>query len=308
MKNYAGYFLRIVVLVVTVLFCFGFSSEAANHLVSPSQDSRIFYQGINHLTQENYQQAIINFTQVINKNQKFVAAAYANRCLAHLQLDHNQAAKEDCTQSLKINSDNVEAYLNQGMADYRLGNLPQSLTAFQAVIQRNKDDYRAYYNQGLVYFDLKNYQAALDAYQKALNYSQQQTSAEKSSIYYDQGLAYLQLENFPKAIANFTQAMIFDQTNDKAYYYRGYAYHQLGDYQASIQDFNEVITLNSQLTVAYINRGLSKQKLGLLKAAFRDLSIAVQQFKQQNNQIAYQQTLKLIRQLNKIMSQPFVVA
>ncbi|MEM8780026.1 MAG: tetratricopeptide repeat protein [Cyanobacteria bacterium P01_G01_bin.49] len=308
MKHYGNHLLRVIVLIIAFLFCFGFSSEAAYDVSFSSQKSPSFYQGINELNHKNYQKAIINFTEVIKKDKQLMAAAYTNRCLAHLQLNHNQDAKKDCIKALTMNADNIEAYLNQGMADYRLGNFSNSLAAYQQVIKRDKNDYRAYYNQGLVYFELQDYQTALNAYNQALNSNKLQDSYQKSLIYYDRSLAYFKQEEFPQAIANLTHAIILDNINDKAYYHRGYAYEKLGNYQAAINDFAEAIALNPQLTVAYLNRGLSKQKLGFLQAAFQDFTIALEQFQQQENLTAYQQTLNLIKQLKRIISQPIVIA
>jgi tetratricopeptide (TPR) repeat protein len=299
MKNSANYFLKFFVLIAAILFCVGFSSKTSANISTNPQ----FYQGINSLNQQNYHQAILEFTQVIDENNQLVASAYANRCLAHLQLNNNQAAQQDCYQALGMNSDNIEAYLNQGIANYRLGNYPQALAAYQEVIKRNKHDYRAYYNQGLVYFQLANYQQALSCYNQALNGHNGHFTAHKSLMYYDRALVYLKLENFPKAIADLTHVIILNQTDEKAYYQRGYAYQKLGNYRDAFRDFTEVISLNNQLTMAYINRGITAANLGFQQAAFKDFKIALNQFKEQKKMKDHQQTLKLIQKIKQITAQ-----
>ncbi|MDJ0601970.1 MAG: tetratricopeptide repeat protein [Crocosphaera sp.] len=298
MNNLVKDFFKFFVLIAAILFCLGFSSQSSEQLaISPN-----FSQGISYLSQQKYQDAIVEFTEVINDKHPLIASAYSNRCLAYLQLNNNQAAKKDCEQALEINSDNIEAYLNKGLADYRLENYTQSLAAYQEVIKRHKNDYRAYYNQGLVHFQLGNYQQALQSYNQALNSSNDHSLNHKTLIYYDCGLTYLKLENYSQAIANFTHVLILNPKDEQAYYQRGYAYQQSGNYQAAFQDFTEVINLNPNFTTAYINRGIIAGNLGFKAMAWENFKIALDQFQQQNNTISYNKTLNLIRRFKQITS------
>ncbi len=240
MSYSANYFFRFIVLIAAILFCLGFSSPTSSNTSINSH----FSQGLTSLNQENYQQAISNFTEVINDNNSFIDAAYANRCLAHLQLNNNQAAKEDCYQALTINSENIEAYLNHGIANYRLDNYHQALAAYEQVIERKKDDYRAYYNQGLVHFQLANYEQALNSYNKALEHYHEHQVEGKTLIHYDRALTHLKLDNFSKAIADLTHVIIFNPNHEYAYAQRGYAYLKLGNHGAAFKHFSEVINLN----------------------------------------------------------------
>ncbi|MDJ0846084.1 tetratricopeptide repeat protein [Crocosphaera sp.] len=301
MSNLVKDFFKFLVLIAAILFCLGFSSPSSENLpVSPN-----FYQGIYYLKQQNYQDAIVEFTEVINNKNELLASAYSNRCLAYLQLNNNQAAKQDCEQALEINSDNIEAYLNKGLADYRLENYPQSLAAYQTVIKSHNHDYRAYYNMGLVYSKLGDYQQALHSYRQALQSDHQHSVDDKTLIYYDQALAYLKLEDFDKAIANLTHVLILDPKDEQAYYQRGYAYQKSGNYQAALQDFSEAITLNPEFTIAYINRGIIAGTLGYIDMAWENFKIALNQFQQQDNQIGYNKTLNLIRRFKQATSRVY---
>ncbi len=301
MNDIVKNFFKFFVLIAAMLFCLGFSSPSLEKAtISPN-----FLQGVNYLKQEKYQDAIVEFTQVINNKNHWVASAYSNRCLAHLQLNNNQAAKQDCEEALGMNSDNIEAYLNKGLADYRLENYSQSLAAYQEVLKRQKNDYRAYYNQGLVHFKLGNYQQALDNYNHALETDQDNSVEHKILIYHDRALAHLKLEDFSQAIANFTHVLILNPKDEQSYYQRGYAYQKSGNYQAAFQDFTEAITLNPQLTSAYINRGISAAILGFQDIAWQNFKIALAQFQQQNNQIGYNKTLNLIRKFKQVTSNTY---
>ncbi|MDJ0510867.1 MAG: tetratricopeptide repeat protein [Crocosphaera sp.] len=300
----ANYFFRFLILIAAILFCLGFSSPTSSKLSINSQ----FAQGISSLNEENYQQAISNFTEVINNKNDLMDAAYSNRCLAHLQLNNNQAAKEDCYQALTLNSKNIEAYLNNGIANYRLDNYQQALAAYEQIIKLKKDDYRAYYNQGLVYFQLADYDRALNSYNQALSHCDENQVQPKILIHYDRALTHLKLENFSKAIADLNHVIIFNPNHEYAYSQRGYAYLKSGNYGAAFKDFSQVIELNPQATFAYINRGITAGNLGFKKVALKDFNIALKQFEANENLDGYQKILALIRQLKQMNANTYRIS
>ena len=149
------------------IFCFNILPIAA----LPLNVSDVFSIGINNLRQQNYERALVDFTQVIEKRDNLTGAAYSNRCLINLQLENNFAAETDCLMAIENNFDNLEARLNLGLAYYRQGEYQKAIAQYQEVIQKDERDYRAYYNRGLAYLALNNYRLAITDYQTALMYS-----------------------------------------------------------------------------------------------------------------------------------------
>ena len=149
------------------------------------------------------------------------------------------------------------------------------------------------------------YNISLNSYNQALKIDDHHSLEHKTLIYYDRAFAHLQLEDFSEAIANLTHILILHPKDEQAYYQRGYAYQKAGNYQAAFQDFTEAIKLNPQLTTAYINRGISAAILGFQEVAWQNFKIALTQFQEQNNQIGYQQTLKLMRQFKQVTSNTY---
>jgi tetratricopeptide (TPR) repeat protein len=297
-KHYTA-FLNFSLIMFLLFFSGERSTLAVSETLSNSQASDLFYQGIEQTEKGNYSQAVSNFTQVINSDSKWVTAAYTNRCLVHLHLNQNQAAKSDCTEGIKRNSNQTDVYLNLGLAEYRLGHYHQALAQYQEVIKRDRENYQAYYNQGLVYFAQKDYSQALQNYEQALISQKLETDEQKSLIYTEKGLTYFNLGNIANSVTELTQAIRLSPVNEKAYYNRGCVHYKTQHYLAAIDDFNQVIKLNSDYTQAYVNRGISYYAMGLEQAALRDLNSALHQFDQQEQLIAYQQTLNLINQLKE---------
>lgn len=297
MKRGCKILLNLIMILMIV-----FSLQAQTARAIPETNS-LFYLGIENIRSHHYQEALSNFTQVINLKDRFVSAAYSNRCLINLQLGNDQAAKSDCTAALNLNSNNLETYLNEGLAEYRLGNYREAIKQYQEVIQRNKNDYRAYYNQGLAYFALANYGKAIQNYEQALLASDPSSASVQTLIYSDKGLTYFRLGNYEQAIADLNEAIRLNNYNEKAYYNRACVYSKIGEYGVALNDLTTVLLLNSEFTQAYLNRGWIRHQIGLEQGALKDLNTALQQFDQQGNIKAYQQTRLLIEQLHQILAQ-----
>ncbi len=284
------------------ILAFTFWLHSPAWAISDANGKDIFNSALENIRQQNYQEALVGFTQVINLNDDLVGAAYSDRCLVNLQLEQYLDAESDCTIALQYNSDNLEARLNLGLAYYRLGESEKAIAEYNKVIKSDRQDYRAYYNRGLAHFAVKDYPAAIADYNLALISNQEITEQQKTLIYNDRGVTYVILEDYQNAIANFNQAINLEPNNYSAYFNRGCAYHRQKNYLAALEDFTEVIQLNPDLTQAYVNRGMLHHKLGRNNNAFEDLDIALEQYKQQGDEFAYQQVLAFKQAM--IQSQP----
>ena len=286
-------FLSSLSLIVTIALW----SNAPVWAVSEHNTSDIFNSALDHIHQQNYQQALVNFTQVINRQDNLVGAAYSNRCLVNLQLENYSAAEVDCTNAIQHNSDNIEAYLNLGLTYYRQGEYDQAIAQYQEVIQRDSEDYRAYYNRGLAHFAVEDYQQAITDYNSALMSSRGFNSESQSLIYNDLALTYMMLSDFEQAIFNFDQAIALEDHNYNAYFNRGCANHRQGKYQAAIEDFSQVVQLKPNFTQAYVNLAILHHQIGQDRAAFTDIDIALQQYQQQSNRLDYDLVIHLKQKL-----------
>lgn len=295
-------FLSGLSLIVTIALW----SNAPVWAVSEGNTSDIFNSGLDHVRQQNYQQALVNFTQVINRQDNLVGAAYSNRCLVNLQLQNYSAAEVDCTTAIEHNSDNIEAYLNLGLTYYRQGEYNQAIAQYQQVIQRDSEDYRAYYNRGLAHFAVEDYPQAITDYNSALMSSRGFNRESKSLIYNDLALTYMMLGDFEQASFNFDRAIALEDHNYNAYFNRGCAHHRQGKYEAAIEDFSHVVQLKPDFTQAYVNRAVLHHQIGQDRAAFTDIDIALQQYQQQGNRLDYDLVFHLKQKL--FYSQPSQVA
>ena len=286
-----------ILLITSLLMLSVFCCNAPSLALLPQNTLEIFHTGLDNLRQQNYQEALVNFSQVIEQENDLVEAAYSNRCLINLKLQNNGAGASDCAAAIKINPDNLEAYLNLGLAYYRLGKYNLAIAQYENIIQQNNQDYRAYYNRGLAYFALNNYQQAIKDYEIALNSLSDSHIKSKSLIYNDLGLTYMIIAQDEQAVFNFNRAIALNNNNYYAYNNRGCFYHRQGKYQAAIHDFTKVIQLQPSFTEAYVYRGFLHHKIKEKNTAIKDLNIALKQYKKQGNSNQYNLVLNLKQKL-----------
>jgi len=145
-------------------------AEASPSLIAQSGAPNFLKQGVNKIQSGNYQGAIKDFTHAI-QHETDVAAAYSNRCLAHIQLGDYQSAIADCTQAVSLAPNNTEAFLNRGLAYYRLSHYQAAIADNERVIKLNPQELRAFYNRGVARDGLGHHTEAIFDYDQALRRS-----------------------------------------------------------------------------------------------------------------------------------------
>jgi tetratricopeptide (TPR) repeat protein len=136
-----------------------------------------FRQGVAAFQAEDYATAHMAFTAAIQSDAAF-AAAYGDRCLTHIYLEHYAEAVADCSQALELNPNNPEVYLNhailadiyddRGLAQLQLQNYRGAIADFTQAMQLNPADLRAYFNRGCTHHREGNYAAALTDFDQVL--------------------------------------------------------------------------------------------------------------------------------------------
>ncbi|WP_137666513.1 tetratricopeptide repeat protein, partial [Sphaerospermopsis reniformis] len=74
---------------------------------------------------------------------------------------------------------------------------------------------------------------------------------------------------------------------------------ELGDKQGAIDDYNQAIKINPNYANAYIGRGNVRDDLGDKQGAIKDFQTAANIYKKEGKETDYQDTMELIRKINK---------
>jgi tetratricopeptide (TPR) repeat protein len=169
------------------------------------------------------------------------------------------------TRVLNINPRFVKAYNNRGLAWADKGNYDRAITDFNSVLEINPRYAIAYYNRGNVWNDKGNLDRAIADYNKALEIDPCDAEA-----YNNRGNAWSRKGNYDRAIADYTRALDIDPRYAAAYYNRGFAWARKGDNDRAIADYTRVLDIDPRYAAAYNNRGVSWAVKGDLKRALAD--------------------------------------
>nr|WP_264478111.1 tetratricopeptide repeat protein [Planktothrix agardhii] len=214
-----------------------------------------FNQGITLVNQENYQQAIEQFTRALSLNPNH-ANAYVNRAFAQIELGEYQQAIDDCKEAIRLNPNHVNAHQHLTNANNRL--------------------FEQCFNQGINLFNQEKYEPAIEQFTKALTLNPNHTDA-----YVWRSNAYIQLDQYEQiylyqqTIEYCTQIISIDPHNIPAYVRRGFAHLSLGEYQQAVDEFEEVIRLNPNYADAYVNRANAYNYLKNYEQALNDCNQAI---------------------------------
>ncbi|BAZ52141.1 TPR repeat-containing protein [Nostoc sp. NIES-4103] len=286
---------QIFLSLLIALFLIGNPSANASPMIIAQTTPRDFLNlGVDEMQRGNYHQAIENFNQAIQIKEDF-AVAYSDRCLAYLHLQDYHQAIADCTQAINIAPKNIEAYLNRGLAYYRQKNFSDAIADDNQAIALQPADFRAYYNRGLALSGAGSDLEAIDDFNRTLTLIPPKLNSTVTDIFNDRGLAYLKLQNLEKAMLDFNQAIHLNSQDYRAYFNRGCADSRNGDDLGAVRDFSQAIRLNPNNALAYVNRGLARYRLGYYQRAIADLQTASEYFGHQNQNVAYQKTLDLLK-------------
>ncbi|WP_299402429.1 tetratricopeptide repeat-containing serine protease family protein [Acaryochloris sp. IP29b_bin.148] len=129
-----------------------------------------YLKGGEKLNRKDYQGAIADFTQAIDRNPDY-AEAYYSRSLGHYRQRNSTQAIEDLTQAIDRNPDYAQAYLQRGVVQANSRNAVASLNDYRQALRLSPLDATILYRQGLSQVHLRQYQSALRTLNRALAFN-----------------------------------------------------------------------------------------------------------------------------------------
>jgi tetratricopeptide (TPR) repeat protein len=176
---------------------------------------KIWYdRGIEKYRAEDYQSAVLNFTNAINADSQNCEYYFA-RGASRYEIEEYQDAIEDCTHSIIINCKHTIAYHWRGYAKAKLGDY------YGAIID---------YDRTIADYD-SNPNIAIEG--------------NHTGAYQSRGDAKMKLGNYEGAISDYNHAISIGNKNADTYRNRGNAKGNLGDDLGAITDYkmaNELAT------------------------------------------------------------------
>jgi len=259
--------------------------------------------------QDNYDNAIVDYTKAIELNPEYAVDAYLSRGLCYNDIEDYDSALNDYTKVIEFNPENEAVYMCRGVCYESLEDYDSALKDYTKVIELNpkkEDAYlcmgncysflelmenyevtlknytkaieinseyeEAYLFRGRRYFDLQNYDAALKDYTKTI-----EINSKNEEAYLERGKCYLIMENDDNALKDYAKAAELNPKNKGAYFFdRGEYYFDLENYEVALKDYTKAIEINPENDNAYSKRGLCYFNLENYDAMLNDCIKAIE--------------------------------
>jgi len=252
-------------------------------LLAGCSNKKFIERGITQAMEGEYEAAIDEFTQAINKKPKS-AEAYILRgrarfasvsritrvsknfsCIEEIITRGNiterqklafDMAIDDLTTAIKLKQKNAVAYRDRAVVYMDKGDYDNSMADYNQAIALNPKYAVAYNGRGCLYLIIEDYDSAINDYNEAIKLNPYYIHA-----YHGRGNSFYDKEDYDNAIADYTKIIELDPNYVWAYDSRGSSYYFKNDYDRAIADFEEVlrITPDDDLTRSNIETLRSMQ-------------------------------------------------
>lgn len=222
-----------------------------------------FYFATKALPAENYEKDkannSANTTRELNKENPEKALQFYTSGMEKYDQQNFKDALTDFTKAINSNPQDFQAYLWRGHSKYNLGYqhgnkdtkiLEEAIADYTMVIQLDPANSDAYFYRANAKKLLDRYTEAIPDFTLAIKYD-----PKKSDNYYYRGLTYYLLKKYWAAIEDFTKTIELNNTIPENYYWRGANYYGAQEYEKAIEDFNQAIALNPGYLDAYFFKG-----------------------------------------------------
>jgi tetratricopeptide (TPR) repeat protein len=180
------------------------------------------------------QEEIEDFKQTIRINPYFDSAYHTWTRIRNIcpNFGDDQAAIDNLTEVISSKPQDVDTYLQRGIALFTSRDWQGAIADFTEVIRINPDNTDAYYGRGLIYYRLQNYTRAIEDFTQAMEFE-----SIFAELYALRGLARYDCGDLQGAIEDCKQAIWLDPFNVNASFIWACSCYDLGDTSVTLKDF-----------------------------------------------------------------------
>ena len=180
--------------IISILFlCIFFLNTAPIYSLESRQ--KLFQESLELTSKGDFDQALTKWDLYLNDFPED-AAALSNRGNIRLVLGDPKGAIHDQDEAINLNSDELDPYINRGIAEEALGLWLEAKKDYVFVISKDKHNFSALYNLANVEGSMSNWLIARDLFSRAAEYNPGFPMARSSMALADYELGnYDQSEN-----------------------------------------------------------------------------------------------------------------
>jgi tetratricopeptide (TPR) repeat protein len=233
--------------------------------------------GLTYSAWENYQEAIRNYTFIVEAEvaDKFILLqAYCNRGLVYGLLNDNQQTIADCTKALELDEQYADAYWKRGNAYENLQDYEKAISDYDKVIELVPEFVLSFVARGNVQRQLGNYLEALKDYQTALDLKPDCEKSWYVDVHFKIAQAHHTALDYPKALKKYQEIIeTLEPENLASDINIGLIKYEQGKKQIAINYWKEVLdkspdNLETQLAIAiaeYTCNGQNQEQISIAK-------------------------------------------
>jgi len=261
------------------------------YITTNPESEAIKMRGMSYFYSDQYESAVKDFTEFLNKN-KTNRAIYYQRGLAYEKMGKAKEAEADFKRACDFGLDKACNHIASGLgglttdgggtenrtaADWfkiasdfvGKGDYENAVSFFNRTLELDPNMTDAYLFRGLAYRNMQKYKEALADYNKLLS-----INPNSAPAYNNRGVVYWKQGKHKEALADYNKTISLTPSDYIVYNNRGVIYYEMGDYDSAIADYTKAISLNSKFAQSYWNRAVSYLKLNRKEEAKKDFKSA----------------------------------
>ncbi len=187
----------------------------------------------------------------IQKTQFAAVMCAANKCYEQAIVAY--------TQLINKNIMKADYFLNRGYCYYQLMDYPKAETDYLKALTLPAVEFDMVYNNlSLLYYDQKNYTKSIEYATKQI-----ELNPKNHVAYLDRELAYRKMKEYKNAEKDYDKALSIKPNFFRAYAYKAFLSLEQGQFEKALELSSTAIQLNPKYSYAYLVRAQVKQKMGI---------------------------------------------
>ena len=211
------------------------------------------------LSRKDPQAALAELSEAIRLDPH--SPAFRSRGIVYLSLGRFEPAVRDLDQAIANDSSDEIAYMDRGVAEEELGNLPKALADYSRSISIGTTT-AALVDRGSIYLRLGQPTKAIADFNAALVLDPDDVAALIGRADAKYSPEEQDPERLAASLSDFTRIIAASPKNAAAYFVRGDIHFDLKQYAEAYGDFSKSIELDPTQPAVFFNRALAAEHLG----------------------------------------------
>lgn len=227
---------------------------------------------------KNYQAALENYTLVLKLNTKSFPA-YVDMGNMHMDEKKFQDAIPYFNRAIAMHDSDINLYNSRGMCYYYIEKFEMAIKDFKRVLKLDPNNHLAYNNMGSATYNNQNIATAsiIDLKKAELEFNKAiELKPDFELALRNRGIVRFYMDKLDESYQDLLRAIQLEPNDENAHYYLGKLLYKQKNYPVALQFFDNAISKVNYKSNFYVDRGMCKIEMANFKAARSDFYKAMQ--------------------------------